>query len=643
MNVLCVGSGPAGLLFAILCRALNPGHALSVIEREADLSERGWGIVLSAGMLETLDELDTACAQSIRDGMRESRRIETRLGGRDIRTRCQPFFSMSRHGLLGILHRRCTELGIPVHFESPFALGHPLVQNADLIVAADGAHSTLRQLCEQDLLPKSTAGACEYLWLGTRKRFDALTFIYENTPDGWFHAHAYQFDADTSTFVIEARSETLAKANLGSKTPAETVIALSALFSSHLDGHPLLLKGTEGPRTPWRPFMHVSCNRRAARLDGRPVVFIGDAAETLHFSIGSGTKAAFLGALQLAKALRHRPRTDDAVSAILVDPVDRAFPGRMSHAALAARMSCSWFEHIADVIDLPPLAFTYSLLNRSLAIPFERLSAQDGDFADAVVQEFCRASNVPEQSCPMEAPLHVGSRRLDGRILLDWDLTQKPPDLGQAALCGIPVLSVGIAQGFTRPEAVIRDCLRHKGQFALRLRTDSAEDCPAIKGLRPFLSDAPSRGQLVLLEWAPGGLGKHGPRHWMETLQKSRLPLALRGLGEGLSVPPLLSLQINMDLVSFEDIDDVVALCRLVRSLGIDMAHLDLRAGFAGGDRALWPFIAGRCRSEAGIGVIVSVETYDRDAVMSAVLAHRVDMICTRVSSLLAPARGHCL
>jgi anthraniloyl-CoA monooxygenase len=45
---------------------------------------------------------------------------------------------------------------------------------------------------------------CKFVWLGTHQKFDdAFTFIFEKTEHGWVWAHAYQFDADTATFIVE--------------------------------------------------------------------------------------------------------------------------------------------------------------------------------------------------------------------------------------------------------------------------------------------------------------------------------------------------------------------------------------------------------------------------------------------------------
>ena len=52
------------------------------------------------------------------------------------------------------------------------------------------------------------------MWLGTHKRFEAFTFAFEETEHGWFQAHAYRFDDDTSTFIVETPEAVWRKAGL---------------------------------------------------------------------------------------------------------------------------------------------------------------------------------------------------------------------------------------------------------------------------------------------------------------------------------------------------------------------------------------------------------------------------------------------
>ena len=51
--------------------------------------------------------------------------------------------------------------------------------------------------------PQIEPRRCRFVWLGTHKLFDAFTFAFEKTEWGWFQAHAYRFDDNTSTFIVE--------------------------------------------------------------------------------------------------------------------------------------------------------------------------------------------------------------------------------------------------------------------------------------------------------------------------------------------------------------------------------------------------------------------------------------------------------
>ena len=56
---------------------------------------------------------------------------------------------------------------------------------------------------------------CKFVWLGTHQKFDdAFTFIFEKTEHGWVWAHAYQFDADTATFIVECSEADLGRVGL---------------------------------------------------------------------------------------------------------------------------------------------------------------------------------------------------------------------------------------------------------------------------------------------------------------------------------------------------------------------------------------------------------------------------------------------
>ena len=104
---------------------------------------------------------------------------------------------------------RCLELGVRLVFETDVADDQALAAqyNADLVVASDGINSRIRNRYSDTFQPDVDSRQCRFVWLGTKKKFDAFTFAFEETPHGWFQAHCYQYDGDTSTFIVETPEE----------------------------------------------------------------------------------------------------------------------------------------------------------------------------------------------------------------------------------------------------------------------------------------------------------------------------------------------------------------------------------------------------------------------------------------------------
>src|SRR6185436_3603367 len=104
-----------------------------------------------------------------------------------------------------------------------------------------------------------------------------------------------------------------------------------------------------------------------------PVVLMGDAAHTAHFSIGSGTKLALEDAIELASDLIAQPTN---LTAAL-----EAYQARRSVEVLkiqnAARNSTEWFENVERYTGMEIEQFAYSLLTRSQRISHENLRLRD--------------------------------------------------------------------------------------------------------------------------------------------------------------------------------------------------------------------------------------------------------------------------
>ena len=116
-------------------------------------------------------------------------------------------------------------------------------------------------------------------------------------------------------------------------------------------------------------------------VDGRrvPVVLMGDAAHTAHFSIGSGTKLALEDAIALARAFGEHARP--ASRALAAYEAERAV--EVLKIQNAARNSTEWFENV-DALHAPSSAeqFAYSLLTRSQRISHENLRLRDPAYVE---------------------------------------------------------------------------------------------------------------------------------------------------------------------------------------------------------------------------------------------------------------------
>ena len=205
MNILCIGGGPAGLYFALLMKQRDPGHRVVVVERNRPFDTFGWGVVLSDQTLGNLRAADAPSARLIADAFNHWDDIEVFFKGRSVRSTGHGFCGIGRKRLLNILQDRCLELGVELVFETDVADDQALAAqyNADIVIASDGLNSRIRNRYATTFEPDVDLRECRFVWLGTRKTFDAFTFAFEKTEHGWFQAHAYKFNDDTSTFIVE--------------------------------------------------------------------------------------------------------------------------------------------------------------------------------------------------------------------------------------------------------------------------------------------------------------------------------------------------------------------------------------------------------------------------------------------------------
>lgn len=410
MRIVGIGAGPASLYFGILMKQALPSAEIELFERNAVGETFGWGVVFSD---ETLGHFEVADPESYADIVRRFAYwtdMDTWVGGEWVRSTGHGFCGMSRQKLLEVFHARATRLGVKIHYGREITSLAELGP-ADLVLGSDGVHSIVRDAYAETFKPSIDWRRCKFTWLGTDMPLEAFTFIFKENEHGLFQVHAYPFERNLSTFIVECREEVWQRAGLDQADEAQTVAYCTELFGEFLGGHRLLTN-----KSIWRTFPTISCER----WHHENIVLLGDAAHTAHFSIGSGTKLAMEDAIVLVECFRELGVED--VPAVLREYDERRRPD-VIRLQRAAQTSLEWFENSARYIDQPPRQFVFNLMTRSKRITYDNLRLRDPDLVDEHTRAFAAARQVPAGPNgvippPAFTPLHVRDLELAHRIVV---------------------------------------------------------------------------------------------------------------------------------------------------------------------------------------------------------------------------------
>ena len=423
MRIVCIGGGPAGLYLGLLMKRRHPEHVVTVVERNKPYDTFGWGVVFSDAMMSAMRLADPESAAEIEDAFNHWDDIELVFKGTRQRTTGHGFIGIGRKHLLNILQRRCEALGVELAFEREVEsdLEFP---DADLIVATDGVNSRIRARYAEQFQPDMVIRPNRYIWLGTKKAFDAFTFDFQRTEHGWFQAHIYKFDAETSTFIVETTEETYNAHGLGELDQQGSIDFCEKIFAETLDGAKLLTNARHLRGSAWLNFSRLICGKWSVFNGRSHVVLMGDAAHTAHFAIGSGTKLALDDAIELANQFDRHGHGREGIPTVLeaYEEVRRVDVARIQNAA---RNAMEWFEVVgrryADTLEPPQ--FFYSMLTRSQRISHENLRLRDRAWLEGFERWFAARSGIAVEDGervppPMLTPHRVRGLTLANRIMV---------------------------------------------------------------------------------------------------------------------------------------------------------------------------------------------------------------------------------
>jgi anthraniloyl-CoA monooxygenase len=424
MRIVCIGGGPAGLYFALLMKKLDPAHHIRVIERNRPYDTFGWGVVFSDATMDNMRVWDAETAAQIEVAFNHWDDIELHFKGARIRSGGHGFVGIGRKKLLNILQRRCEALGVELVFECE-AASDADYPDAELVIASDGVNSRIRQKYESVFQPDVVTRPNRFIWLGTTRLFDAFNFLFEKTEHGWFQAHVYKFDDQTTTFIVETPEDVWKAHGLDTADTAASIEFCERLFARHLQGHPLLSNARHLRGSAWINFQRVRCKQWHHFNGKSQVVLMGDAVHTAHFAIGSGTKLALEDAIELTRLFRDLGgRIDGNTHAVLAQyqAVREVDVLRLQNAAWNAM---EWFEVVGARYceQLPPEQFMYSMLTRSQRISHENLRLRDAAWLEGYERWFAARAGVAVSAAgkapsPMFTPFTLRGMTVPNRVVV---------------------------------------------------------------------------------------------------------------------------------------------------------------------------------------------------------------------------------
>ena len=378
LKITVVGGGPGGLYFALLTKQARPDWEVELFEQNHADDTFGFGVVFSDDTLDEFLSRDPASYERICDRFAYWDDIVIHRKGQQIRCAGNGFCGISRLALLNLLQERCREVGVQMTFGTmiPAAEIETRFADSDIILAADGIGSTIREHYRASFAPTQVIKSNRFCWMGSTRPLPDFTYFFKETPQGLICAHTYQYEPGQSTWVFEMSDDCWRAWGFEELNEETSKHKLETIFADELAGHPLILN-----RSLWRQFPRIFCNH----WYHDKIVILGDAKASAHFSIGSGTKLAMECAIGLHDAVLEHAEQSVEKAFQTYDELRRIPVQIVQHNA---DVSLAWFEHIDRSWDMHPMQFAMVVMCRAKSITYDNLILRDPVFVECADTEW---------------------------------------------------------------------------------------------------------------------------------------------------------------------------------------------------------------------------------------------------------------
>jgi anthraniloyl-CoA monooxygenase len=418
-TVSVIGGGPAGLMAARLLARDHPSWAVTVYERLAPDETFGFGVGLTPAVMAEVERITPDVHEQLLAASAKFHSAKFELFGASVGLPSYHAGAISRARLLQILLEAARADGVQVKIGAEATLDE-LRGSSDLVVAADGVSSGVREQLATELGASEELGRGLFIWCGAETPLEGTIFMPVRTAAGTFVAHAYPYEAGRSTFVIETDAESLARAGCHTESfghdgdsDEASLQYLSQAFAELLGGATFV-----GNRSRWMRFRTVRC----ARWHHDNVVVLGDAALTAHPTLGSGTKLALEAAIGLAAALRD---VDDETPASRLAAFEQRQRPAAEQIQERARRSQLWWESFPSRLELSPARIAFAYMSRAGAVSLSELYEAAPELAGAALADYAgvELAEVPSEGLQQWVLQHAdGEGRRNGAAELAVDV-----------------------------------------------------------------------------------------------------------------------------------------------------------------------------------------------------------------------------